>query len=104
MAVIWTVKKLQKKVVLLENELCSLKENLECNDQYNRRNNIEISGIPTEVADDVLEEKIIEIRRKTDVEISANDIEACHRLPSKKGNKKVIVKFVNRKKTEKCLK
>jgi len=98
MAVIWTVKKLQKKVVLLENELCSLKENLECNDQYNRRNNIEISGIPTE------EEKIIEIRRKTDVEISANDIEACHRLPSKKGNKKVIVKFVNRKKTEKCLK
>ena len=41
-----------------------------------------------------------------DVEVSGEDIEACHRLPTKNesNNKKTIVRFINRKKCEKSLK
>lgn len=81
---------------------------MECNNQYGRRNNVEISGIPNNVADSELEKKVIDIYKKLDVEIVENDIEACHRLPPPRNNqnatKKVIVRFVNRKKCEKALK
>ena len=79
---------------------------IECNNQYVRRNNIEISGIPNSVVDDALEDKVISILEKIDVKVSKNDIEACHRLPASKKNptKRTIVRFVNRKSSEACLK
>ena len=60
---------------------------LECefykNQQYNRRNNIEISGIPDTVQDNELEDKVIEILEKIDVKVVNRDVEACHRLQKK---------------------
>jgi len=88
----------------LEKEISSLKASCEADNQYNRRNNIELSGIPNEISDDELEDKVIEILKKIDVEVEDKDIEACHRLPSRKDTTKVIIRFVNRKKSEKCLK
>ena len=75
--------------------------------QYIRRNNIEIAGIPDSVKQNNLEEKVIEIAKAVNIEISSNDIEACHRLNAsryQKGPKRTIVRFVNRKHAEKLLK
>ena len=68
--------------------------------QYIRRNNVEIHGIPDNVEQKDLEKKVIEVCSALNVHIKKQDIEACHRLEGKtKGNapKKTIVRFVNRK-------
>ena len=84
---------LEKRVIELEK--CQAKA-----EQYSRRNNVEISGIPHEILDNNLEDKVIDICKDAGIEIGHMDIEGCHRLPlSKKntgGTKRVIVKFVNR--------
>lgn len=74
-------------------------------DQYIRRNNLEISGIPEIFqAKDKLENKIIDIGKALGVDFSSDDIEACHPLPSKNNlPKKVIVRFANRKIAENVL-
>ena len=59
------------------------------------------------MSDEQLEEKVKEVLSKAGIDkILDNDIEACHRLPATRNNKnkKTIVRFVNRKKSEKCLK
>ena len=70
-------------------------------DQYSRRNNVEISGIPQSVSDNQLEEKVIDLLKTTDVNITSNGIEACHRLGKKKKN--VIARVINRKHCLKAL-
>ena len=69
--------------------------------QYSRRNNVEISRISNDVLDNDLEEKVIEICKDSDIVITSNDIEGCHRLSlgrnSINKNKRVIVMFVNTK-------
>ena len=74
-------------------------------EQYRRRNNTELAGIPDSIKVNVLEETIINICKEHRIDISPMDIEACQRLPlsnaqaNKNPNryKRVIVKFVNRK-------
>ena len=108
--------KLTKKV----NELESVNSNLvmrlvklesdhwETN-QYNRRNNIEIAGIPDSVEIEDLESKVCEILDKIDVHIEDYDIQACHRLKNsqnqnkKKLPKRTIVRFINRKISDEAL-
>ena len=64
--------------------------------QYNRRNNLEIQGIPSTVGDEILEDKVIEIFECLNTLLAKSDIEDCHRL-GKSNPKNVIVRFVNRK-------
>ena len=106
-------KKLQNKVEFLEKKIEKLEKNdqknstnIEVNNQYGRRNNLEISGIPNSVEDDNLEEKVIKILGQIGVKVRNSEIEACHRLPPTKKNptKKTIIRFVNRKKVEKTIK
>ena len=49
--------------------------------------------------------RTVDILSKIDVKIKRRDIEACHRLPptNRNPNKKVIVRFVNRKNSERSL-
>ena len=56
--------------------------------------------------DIILEDKVIEILNDIQVDVTADDIEACHRLPKARNDrmKKTIVRFVNRKIVEKCMK
>ena len=65
---------------------------------------MEISGIPNDVLDNDLEEKVIEICKDSDIVITSSDIEGCHRLPLERNttseNKRVIVKIVNKKHSE----
>ena len=91
--------KLEQRLVAFE----SFTNNLE---QYGRRNNIVISGIPDSVDVNHLEESVTEILSDIDVKVTSNDIEACHRI-GKKNNRinstKTIIWFVNRKHTKKAL-
>ena len=67
-------------------------------EQYGRRNNIEITGIPDTVLDNELENKVIGIFDAIGVEANSADFEDCHRVGKSKNNsKKVIARFVNRK-------
>ena len=67
-------------------------------EQYDRRNNIEITGILDNIEDNNLEHSVIEVFKATDIQISHNDIEDCHRIGKSKGySKKTIVRLVNRK-------
>ena len=99
-------KVLQNKVDKLEKQLKNQESYAEANNQYHRRNNIEIHGIPNTVMDDQLENKVVEVLSKIDVQVESADIEACHRLPSRNSNhpKKTVVRFVNRKKNRKIFK
>ena len=115
------LRKLEDQQVLLMKEVGELKERLDQSDaymddqysyieylekklnnldQYGRRENIEISGIPNNVPNDILEEEVLKILRKIGlVNISSYDIVGCHRLGSRDrfGTRNVIVRFVNRK-------
>ena len=53
--------KLQNKVKKLEEQLLETDQKNNHLDQYSRRNNLEIQGIPANITDDKLEGKIIDI-------------------------------------------
>ena len=86
---------------MLENEIIDLEIQNNNTGQYSRRNNVEISGIPQSVSDNQLEEKVVDILKATDVNITTKETEACHRLGKKKKN--VIVRVINRKHCLKAL-
>ena len=78
---------------------------MEINHQKAREDNKEIAGLPNSIDDSCLENTCSDILGKLAVNVTGHDIEGCHRLPVRKGNpdKPVIIKFVNRKFTEKAL-
>ena len=93
--------KLQRKVESLESRISKLETDCNKHDQYNRRNNLEIHGIPSNISDDMLEEKVIRTFEGIDLSLTANDIEDCQRLG--KSGKNTIVRFVNRRICKKAL-
>ena len=70
----------------MENKIIDLEIQNNNVDHYNRRNNVKISGIPQSVSDNQLEQKAADILKVIDVNITTNEIEACHRLGKKKKN------------------
>ena len=90
--------------VNLENQIVNLEKLQAKAEQYNRRNSIEISGILNEIPDDDLEKHVIQICKNSTIAINLADIKGCHHLPlghnSTTDNKRVIVKFGNRKHSE----
>ena len=100
--------RLRNKINNLEKKVTSLEEKSNSLEQYGWRNNPEITGIPDDVDDQNLEEKVIEILDKIDVNASSKDIarywKACHRIgKSKKLVKTTVVRFVKRKHAKKLL-
>ena len=90
-----------------KSESSALNKSQAKSEQYSQHNNIELSGIPNDIPEDNLEKVVIDICHDSDVEIEPKDIEGCHRLPvfrySRDSNKRVTVKFVNRKHPEAML-
>ena len=84
----------------LQNQIINLEKQQSKSEQYNRYNNVEISGISNEVSDQSLEETVIGICKDSRIDINSLDIEGFHRLPLGRNatntNKPVNVKFVNR--------
>ena len=85
--------KLQKKCENLKARLFDLEKASNKQNQYTRRNNLKIHGIPVDVKDEQLDQKVIDIFSHLNISISKQDIEDCHRL----GKSNTIVRFVNRK-------
>ena len=79
--------KLEERIICLEKNQTKL-------EQSSRRNNIELSGIPSDIPENNLEKVVIDICHDSGLEIEPKDIECCHRLPvskySRDSNKRVI--------------
>ena len=63
--------KFQNKVEKLENQLLELDQKNNSLDQYTRSNNLEIQGIVANVADEKLEEKVIDIFSFLGIQVEA---------------------------------
>ena len=97
----------------MSQKLNNLEENLfdldcrmiEC-EQYPRRENIVISGIPDNVAHADLKDITVRICNEIGLEITEYDIAACHRLPKKQNSRwpaNTIVRFYSQDHVEYCL-
>ena len=66
--------------------------------QYRRRNNLETTGIPDDVNDKNLEEKVIQVLSEIQFIVSSSDIQPCHLIGKSRNSseKKTIVRFINR--------
>ena len=88
--------RLCSKINNLEEKVVSLKENRNLLEQYSWQNNLEIMGVLDNIEDKKLKQKVIEILQKIEVNVSAQDIEACHQVgKSKNDSKKTTVCFIN---------
>ena len=89
---------LRNRVSYRNKSIVSLESNHNMLEQYGRRNNSGITGIPDTVQNNELENKGIRIFNAIGVEANSADFEDCHRVGKSKNNsKKVIARFVNRK-------
>ena len=82
--------KLVKQNRLLERKCAA-------NEQYSRRECLEVTGIPDNIPNSDLEDTVLKIFSETGVTINPRDVEACHRLNQKSKPKKVIIKLSKRK-------
>ena len=86
-------------IIFLESELSRL-------DQYGRRENIEIIGIPSRISDNYLESEVLNILRKIGLyHVTSYSIVGCHRIgkADKNGSRSTIVRFLHRKDAINCL-
>ena len=93
-------KSMQDKLVALESDFDKFQ-------QYNRRESLEVSGIPENIPQSELEITMINVLRRIGLnDLNSYQIAACHRLKRRVGNEqssRVIIRFVNRKNSYKCL-
>ena len=83
------IKSLERKIEVSYQELNDLQ-------QYSRRECVEIAGVPT-TENENSEGVAIKVFREIGVDISPDQITACHRVPSKRGIPVIIAKMLNRK-------
>ena len=96
--------RLRVKCQQLENRLAFIESSHDALEQYGRRNNLVISGIPDSVQDSELESTITSILSDIDVNLESRKVEECHRIgKSNNGSEKTIIRFVNRKYCKKAL-
>ena len=76
--------------------------------QYNRRECIEIGGLPDDIPNKLIEPTVVNILRKLGLhDLQYYEIAACHKLKNYKYNSdspaNVIIRFTNRKRALQCL-
>lgn len=83
------------------NDIYDIQLRLHANEQYGRRDTLEIQGIP-DITDDNPTQLVIETARLVDVKLELDDISIAHRLPSKNSQRQcnIIVKFTHRVKRD----
>ena len=84
---------------VLCNQMIQAERKSWSNEQYSRREYLEIVDIPESVTDSSLEETALNIFKELGISIDISDIEACHRVgpPSRK---KLIAKMSRRKEAD----
>lgn len=94
------VKKLEERAA--EQEIDKLKQDMNDLDQYSRRLNLEIHGLPQQMNENILEKLNILANDLELPRLSESDIEAAHRLPIRTGKDEVdkpapiLVRFSSR--------
>ena len=97
---------LKKEIWDLWDKIYYIEKDLAQHQQYSRRQNIEISGIPDYVTDDQLETTVIRILRRIGIDfLESYEIVGCHHLKriNREQPANVIIRFVNRKRAYACL-
>ena len=85
---------LRDRVHTLEDRLIRVERQVNRVEQNNRKNNVEFDGIPDNITQENLAPTIVEVVNAVgDVKIDVKDVEAVHRLYSKRNPKPVIVKL-----------
>ena len=79
---------------LLLERITQLELNNLNNAQYNRRETLEINPVPSDIADDVLEQSVCQALSLTGTSVELDDLQACHRMRKKD---RIIIKFKCRK-------
>ena len=85
---------------LLSERVQTIEKQCWANSQYSKRDCLEISGIPSSVIDNDLEDVVCKAITKAGVEVSEKDVEECHRV-GKWGT--AIVKFFKSKVSKQVL-
>ena len=80
------------------NELLELKTQLECNNlnnaRYSRRETLEINPVPSDIADEVLEQSVCQALSLTGISVEPDDLQTCYHMRKKDH---IIIKFKCRK-------
>ena len=107
------IKRLQDENVILRDRCSKLEQRLvefECSinnlEQYGKRNNVIISGIPDSLNVNQLKESATEILIDINVNVAGNDVESCHRIDKKDtriSSTKTTICFVNRRHAKQAL-
>ena len=107
------IKRLQDENVILRDRCSKLEQRLvefQCYinnlEQYGKRNNVIISGIPDSLNVNQLKESATEILIDINVNVAGNDVESCHRIGKKDtriSSTKTIICFVNRRHAKQAL-
>ena len=87
----------------MSDKLVALERKCHANEQYSRRECLEISGILAGVGDKDIEKKVLEILDAIDAPVSTDLVEDCHRIPSKSSPNKVILKLSRPKDSRRVL-
>ena len=93
---------LNKKIADLEKAATEVRQHAVNNEQYSRRNNIRILGLPEEKGEKCLLTVFPWIRDTLHCDIKAEDIEAVHRLNGG-SPRQIIVRFVSRQVRDKVI-
>ena len=100
-----TIDKVAAEGVSLRREYEHLKTRVEELEQYSRRSNLEIQGVP-ETSGENVSSLLNGVARFLNVEMAASDIDAVHRVPHFSGittPKSIVVKFTRRAKRDEFL-
>ena len=102
------IKEADDHIDFLEKVIIRTEKEVVVTNQYNRRQNLIIDGIPDDVPQKHLENVCVDIIRNLGFvgRLGSYEIIGCHRLKKKEGDvtTPVIIRFFNRKITEFCMK
>ena len=85
----------------IKNHIIVLERKCWSNEQYSRRECLEISGIPSDTEAGKLEETLLKVFEKLDVDVDPKNVEDCHWLKTRNSSKRMIIKLSKRKDADK---
>ena len=97
---------IKEEIADIQKDTLRLDKNITVTNQYNRRQNLVIEGIPDNVPQGKLENTCLNILHDIGFpNVSSYEVVGCHRLRRRTGDKTTptIIRFVNRKITEFCM-
>ena len=100
-------KKFSEDITYLYDQFYDIDVRLIDTEQYGRRHNLIISGIPEHIKQIHLEDTVLNIIASIGLPLSSYEVVGCHRLKKPSNSKfpaKTIIRFTNRKVVEFCIK